>query len=348
MSHTAQKRDIGDRKTITDFAALVQSPERLRLLLVLTVVDMQATGPKVFNNWKAALLRDLYFKTEEVLTGALAGHGDAARVKGVLADLRAALAEWSDADWQAHVARGHAAYWLALDIGTLARHARIIRRAEAENAPLSLDWRIDAYRAVTELTVYTADHAGLFAKIAGAIAVAGGNIVDARIFTLANGMALDSFSVQDTAGSSFDRPDKLARLSATIERSLAGRLWPEEVAAVGRRLPSRLDVFQVPPRVLIDNKASATHTVIEVNGRDRPGLLYALTRALTALNLQISSAKISTYGERVVDVFYVKDVFGLKIEHEQKLKRIHEHLSEVLAGAAGGAAPRRESVKEAG
>jgi [protein-PII] uridylyltransferase len=182
------------------------------------------------------------------------------------------------------------------------------------------------------MTVYTADHAGLFAKIAGAIAVAGGNIVNARIFTLANGMALDSFWVQDTAGSAFDRPDKLAKLSAIVERSLAGRLWPQEVAAASRSALARLNLFEVQPRVLIDNKASATNTVIEVNGRDRPGLLYALTRALTDLNLQIHSAKISTYGERVVDAFYVKDVFGLKIEHEQKLKKIHEHLLDVLAG----------------
>jgi len=335
MSRTAQKRDIGDRKTISDFAGLVQSPERLRLLLVLTVVDMRATGPKVYNNWKAALLRDLYYRTEEVLTGGLASHGDAARVREALAALRAALADWSEADFAAHVARGHAAYWLSVDTATLARHARIVREAEANAAPVALDWRIDRERAVTELSVYTADHAGLFAKIAGAIAVAGGNIVDARIFTLANGMALDSFWVQDTSGGCFDRSDRLARLAAVIERSLAGRLRPSEVAAVGHGMPSRTDVFQVAPRVLIDNRASATHTVIEVNGRDRPGLLYAVTRALTELNLQISSAKISTYGERVVDVFYVKDVFGLKIEHEGKLRSIHDHLLGVLAGAAG-------------
>ncbi|HUI16502.1 MAG TPA: [protein-PII] uridylyltransferase [Alphaproteobacteria bacterium] len=344
MSRTAQKRDIGDAKTITDFAGLVQSPERLRLLLVLTVVDMRATGPKVFNNWKAALLRDLYFKAELVLTGGLAAHGDAARVKAVLAALRSALGEWSEEDFAQHVARGHAAYWLALDTDTLARHARIIREAEHNKAPVALDWRIDRQRAVTELTVYTADHAGLFAKIAGAIAVAGGNILDARIFTLANGMALDSFWVQDTAGNSLDRPDRLARLASIIERSLAGRLRPSEVAAAGRRMPHRTDVFQVPPRVLIDNKASATHTVLEVNGRDRPGLLYELTRALTELNLQISSAKISTYGERVVDVFYVKDVFGLKVEHEQKLKKIREHLAGVLAGSGG--ASSKENAPE--
>ena len=337
MSHTAQKRDIGDPKTISDFAELVQSPERLKLLLVLTVVDMRATGPKVFNGWKAALLRDLYYKTEEVLTGGLAARGDEARVAAALEALRRALPEWSDADFAAQVGRGPAAYWLSLDTETLARHARIMREAERTQAPIALDWRVDTYRAGTELTVYTPDHAGLFAKIAGAIAVAGGNIVEARIFTLSNGMALDAFWIQDAAGGAFDRPDRLAKLSAIIERSLAGRLWPEEVAAVGRGLASRTEVFQVPPRVLIDNKASATHTVIEVNGRDRPGLLYALTRALTELNLQISSAKISTYGARVVDVFYVKDVFGLKIEHESKLGKINERLIEVLAGAAAPA-----------
>jgi len=338
MSHTAQKRDIGDPKTISDFAALVQSPERLKLLLVLTVVDMRATGPKVFNGWKAALLRDLYYRTEEALTGGLAAHGNTARVAAALEALRRALPDWGDADFAAHAARGTTAYWLSLDTETLARHARIAREAERTNAPIALDWRIDAYRAGTELTVYTPDHAGLFAKIAGAIAVAGGNIVDARIFTLANGMALDVFWIQDITGSAFDRPDRLAKLAAIVERSLAGRLWPEEVAAVGRRLASRTDVFQVPPRVLIDNRASATHTVIEVNGRDRPGLLYALTRALTELNLQISSAKISTYGERVVDVFYVKDVFGLKVEHEAKLKKVDAHLLAVLADTTGPAA----------
>jgi [protein-PII] uridylyltransferase len=345
MSDTAQRRDLSDPKTIADFAQLVQSPERLRLLLVLTVVDMRATGPKVFNGWKAALLRDLYYKTEEVLTGGLAARSDKRRVQAVLAELRTALADWSEAEFQAHVARGPDAYWLSLDRETLARHARIVREAERSKAPVALDWRIDAYRAVTELTVYTADHAGLFAKIAGAIAVAGGNIVDARIFTLSNGMVLDSFWVQDASGEAFDRSDKLAKLSAIIERSLAGRLRPEEVAAVGRGLPSRTEVFQVPPRVLIDNKASAAHTVIEVNGRDRPGLLYALTRALTALNLQIYSAKISTYGERVVDVFYVKDVFGLKVDHEAKLKKIHEQLIDVLAGANAAPAPVKAPTK---
>jgi len=89
-------------------------------------------------------------------------------------------------------------------------------------------------------------------------------------------------------------------------------------------------VFTVAPRVLVDNKASATHTVVEVNGRDRPGLLFELTRALTGLNLQVSSAKISTYGEKVVDVFYVKNLFGHKIQHPTKLAEIRKTLETVL------------------
>jgi [protein-PII] uridylyltransferase len=93
-------------------------------------------------------------------------------------------------------------------------------------------------------------------------------------------------------------------------------------------------VFRVQPRVLIDNEASRTHTVVEVNGRDRPGLLYDVTGALTGLSLQISSAKVSTYGERAVDVFYVKDVFGLKIEHEGKLAKIRARLMAALAEPA--------------
>jgi [protein-PII] uridylyltransferase len=110
----------------------------------------------------------------------------------------------------------------------------------------------------------------------------------------------------------------------------------------------------VPPRVLIDNTASATHTVIEVNGRDRPGLLYDVTRGLTDLGLQISTAKISTFGERVVDVFYVKDVFGVKIEHQRKIEDIRARLYEALAEpraegapAASGAAESKQPAKGA-
>ena len=140
-------------------------------------------------------------------------------------------------------------------------------------------------------------------------------------------------------GSPSTDPARLGRIRDNIEKALRGEIWLEKALAGRRSLPKRADVFQVEPRVLIDNAASRTHSVIEVNGRDRPGLLFDLAKSLKDLGLVIHSAHISTYGERVVDVFYVKDVFGLKIAHRSKMQRVQK--------AAGRGADRRMSVGRA-
>ena len=340
MSDTAFKRDLAESKTIRDFAAVVQSPERLRRLLVLTVADIRAVGPGVWSAWKAALLRDLYWRTEEHLSGVVSAESRAARVAQAKEGLRAALTDWSDEDLEAHLGRGYAPYWLSVEQETLVRHAQLVRDAERRAAPITVDTRNDRYREVTEVTVYTADDAGLFSRIAGALAAAGASVDAARIFTLANGMALDTFYVRDAQGGPFGRLEKLARLSSAIEQTLTGRMRPrQEIARRGAMIPRRLQVFQVTPRVLIDNKASVRSTVIEVNGRDRPGLLYEITQALTRLNLMIHGARIATYGERAIDVFYVRGVLGDKIEQPAKLNNIKKRLIEVLS-APESAAPK--------
>jgi len=341
MSHTAFKRDLEDEKTVRDFVALVQSPERLRLLLVLTVADIRAVGPQRWNNWKAALLRELYNRSEEVMSGGMTVEGRGRRIQAAQAALRDELTDFDDAAYEHHKTLGYPAYWLAFDTETLAHQARILRGAERDKRELTVDTRIDRNRAVTEVTIYASDHHGLFSRLAGAFAASGADIVDARIFTMTNGMALDVFSVQDAgAGGAFESGDKLAKLSVMIERVLSGQLKPlQELATRKTSHASRTRVFHVPPRVLIDNAASTTHTVIEVNGRDRPGLLYDLTRALSNLTLQISSAKISTFGEKAIDVFYVKDVFGLKVTHDGKLAKIRERLLHALADPSGEAPP---------
>ena len=331
MSNTAFKLDIGDPQTIGGFVERVQSPERLRLLLILTVADIRAVGPKVWNGWKAALLRELYDRAIEVISGGLTEEGQNSRVAAGQAAARNLLPDFSEAEFAAFTGRGYPFYWLSFDPETHARHARLMREAEASGAPLTVEKRVDAHRSVTEITLYTADHPGLFSRIAGALAVSGANIVDARIMTMSNGMALDTFWVQDSAGKPFDRADKLAKLAVVFENVLTGDLKPHRELARPPAFPSRTLVFTVAPRVLVDNKASASHTVIEVNGRDRPGLLFELTRALTGLNLQVSSAKISTFGEKVVDVFYVKDLFGHKVEHPVKLVDVQRTLEAVLA-----------------
>ena len=333
LSQTAFKRDIDDPKTILDLVETIQSPERLKLLLVLTVADMRAVSPRVWNGWKATLLRELYARVAEVLAGGLATTERDVRVARAKQAASAMMSDWSEADRDYFLGLGYASYWLGFDPETHLRHARLIREARASGAPLTVQAEPLPARAVTEITVHAADHAGLFSQIAGALAVAGASIVDARIHTLTNGMALDTFWVQDAAGGAFDAPHRLARLSVLVEQALSGRLTlAAEIRRAGQALLGRrMRAIHVPPRVVIDNRASHTHTVVEVNGRDRPGLLHDVTAAISDQGLQIASAHVTTYGVRAVDVFYVKDVFGLKIESDRKLASLRAALLEALA-----------------
>ena len=332
LSQTAFKRDIDDPKTILDLAEVIQSPERLRLLLVLTVADMRAVSSKVWNNWKATLLRELYARVAEVLAGGLSTTERDVRVQRAKQAACAMLPGWSDEDQAMFTGLGYPGYWLSFDPDTHARHARLIRDAESRGMPLTVDTQPLPARAVTEVTVYAADHAGLFSQIAGALAVAGASIVDARIHTMTNGMALDTFWIQDAAGGTFDAPHRLARLSSLIEQSLSGRLrLATEIRKMSKGvIGQRVRAIHVAPRVVIDNRASNTHTVLEVNGRDRPGLLHDVTAAISDQGLQIASAHVTTYGVRAVDVFYVKDVFGMKVENERKLRQLREALLAAL------------------
>jgi len=346
MSRAAFKRDIDNSKTVSDFVSVVQSPERLRMLLVLTDTDIRAVGPGIWNAWKGGLLSELYYRALEEMEIS-AGQPEqrrSARVERAKQRLSDRLADWDPDELETYVARGSGDYWLAFDAETQSRHFDMMREADRNGEQLRVEWRANTDRDVTDVTIYAPDHPGLFARIAGAMALSGASIVDAKIITLTSGMALDTFSIQDNRGKPYESPERLRRLADRIKNAESGTLHParELVSADARSWPSRTDVFEVQPAVLIDNKASTYHTVIEVNGRDRIGFLHTVTSTLTALGLQISSAHVSTYGERVVDVFYVKDVFGMKIDQPWKLRRIKQHLREAIsppstedAGAAG-------------
>ncbi len=333
LSTTAFKRDIDDPKTILDLAETIQSPERLRLLLILTVADMRAVSAKVWNGWKATLLRELYARVAEVLAGGLSTTERDVRVQRARQAASLLLTDWPEEDIRAFQDLGYPGYWLSFDPDTHARHARLTRDARLRDAPLTVETQPLPARAVTEVTIYTADHAGLFSKISGALAVAGASIVDARIHTMTNGMALDTFWIQDAAGGTFDAPHRLARLSVVIEQALSGRIrLAAEIRKVSKvLLGRRTRALHAPPRVVIDNHASNTYTVVEVNGRDRPGLLHDVTAAISDQGVQIASAHVSTYGVRAVDVFYVKDIFGLKVENERKLGQLRDALLAALA-----------------
>ncbi len=338
MSTTAFRRDIEDPTTISDFMGVVQSPERLKLLLLLTVADIRAVGPGVWNGWKGQLLRELYYETLAAMTSEDPRGRRRERIEVARRDLAGALARdtppWPEERIAAWIERHEPGYWLAFPVADLARHARSVAAADAAGRELCIEFRPRPFQARTELLVYAPDHPGLFMKIAGALALSRVTIVDARIFTTTDGMALDLIGLQEAeTRQAIEDEGRLARLRRNLERAIAGEMrLEEELAAHRRRLtPARL--FRVEPRVIVDNRASRLHTVVEVSGRDRPGLLYDLARVFKDHALVIKSAHIATYGARVVDVFYVKDVFGMKLAQEARIARLRKALLEVLAQA---------------
>lgn len=342
MSRTAFKRDLADFKTILDFAEAVASPERLRLLLILTVVDIRAVGPGVWNGWKAQLLRELYEAAEEVLRLGHKQTGRTERIKAKQRALQAALG-WDDARFVSYARRFADSYWVAEAGDVLAANAALIADADAQGTPLAIACTPDPVRGTTLVAIYATDHPGLFYRIAGAISLAGGNIFDARIHTTRDGMAIDNFVVLNPLGGPFAEPSQLARLKRSIEDVLTGRIRLADRLAARPLARRRAEVFKVEPRVLIDNKASNRYTVIEVNAADRPALLFALTNGLFQQKLTIHSAHIATYGEKAIDTFYVTDLTGAKIDNPARLKSIEKRLEAIAATAS----PRVETLAEA-
>lgn len=347
MSNFAFKRDVSDPKTVSDFAQQVQSPERLRLLLLLTVADIRAVGPTIWNGWKGQLLRDLYYRAEEVLMGGHVEEGNKRLVAARKDAVARALTHWSADDIARHLDRFYDSYWLSVETEHQIKDAELMRAADASQAPITIAFRVDEFRDATVTTIYTEDHPGLFARLSGAIAVCGGSIVDAKIFTTKDGMAFDAFWVQDAAARAFKEQRSLRRLEAVIKDTLKGEILPAKVLSEKPAFAKRTDVFTVEPAVYIDNRASNSHTVIEVNGRDRPGLLYDLARTFFRLNISISSAHVATYGERAVDVFYVRDLFGHKITHPAKIKAIEKSLAEALSGQDSSRGDAKRSAARA-
>jgi [protein-PII] uridylyltransferase len=326
MSNTAQSRDLSDPRTAETFAANVQTLERLKLLLVLTVCDIRAVGPGVWNGWKGQLLRTLYWETEVVLSG---GHSSAdrkSRVRAAQEALRRALPAWSDPDFDAYAARHYPAYWLKVDLAHQIAHARLLYAMAAEVRSLATEYATDAFRGVTELTIVAPDNPRLLSIIAGACASAGGNIVDAQIFTTSDGLALDTITLSRAFERDEDELRRAARIAASIEKTLRGEIRLGEMVAAKRGRDERSKAFALVPDVTISNSLSNRFTVIEVSGLDRPGLLYDLTSALSKLNLNIGSAHIVTFGEKAVDSFYVTDLTGLQIASAARQAAIKRHL----------------------
>jgi len=315
MSSTAFKRDLADPKTIEDFARQVQSPERLRLLLILTVVDIRAVGPGIWNEWKRTLLRTLFEAAEERLRLGHKQHGRTEIVRDRQKELARALG-WKASAAKAHARRLPDSYWLAEPLPWQTANARQVAEAEAcigDKRP-SVVAEDDPESGATRVSVFTPDREGLFYRICAGLASAGANIIDARIHTTRDGMALDNLLVLDGRGQPYRDRRQRARLAKAVDSALTSAEPPPLPSG---EPPRRTTAFEVAPSAAIAERASTRTTVVEVNARDRPALLAALTAAIHRCGHTIHSAHIATYGERAVDVFYLTAPGGTKLGGEE-------------------------------
>ncbi|MGR3525905.1 [protein-PII] uridylyltransferase [Seohaeicola sp. SP36] len=327
MSDMAQKRDLSDPRTLRDFAKAVKTRKRLDLLTVLTVCDIRGVGPQTWNNWKAMLIRQLHRETTRALEHGLEDLNREHRGAEAKSALRDALKGWDSAALKTELGRHYPPYWQGLDTRTQVVFANMLR--DLPDDEIRIDLVPDEDRDATRACFALSDHPGIFSRLAGALALVGANVVDARTYTSKDGFATAVFWIQDESGSPYDAT-RLPRLRQMIDKTLKGEVVTTEAIKSRDKIKKRERAFRVATSITFDNEGSEIYTIIEVDTRDRPGLLFDLTRTLANANVYIASAVIATYGEQVVDTFYVKDMFGLKFHSLPKQKALERKLREAI------------------
>ncbi|MGL4489497.1 MAG: [protein-PII] uridylyltransferase [Rhizobiaceae bacterium] len=326
MSMVAQSRDLNDRKTILDFAERVQSLDRMKMLLILTVCDIRAVGPGVWNGWKGQLLRTLFYETELFLTGGFSEVSRKERTQQAREQLALALSSWSESEREALVKLHYQNYLLTVSLDDQLRHAEFLRTAQNANRKLDTMVKTHKFEGITEITVIAPDHPRLLSIIAGACASAGANIVDAQIFTTTDGRALDTILISRAFERDEDELRRADSVGRMIEDVLSGKLRSPEMIARRPKPKKVTEAFRIEPRVEVNNDLSNKFSVIEVEGLDRPGLLSEITAMISALNLDIASAHVTTFGEKIIDSFYVTDLTGAKVVSPTRIHAIAKKL----------------------
>jgi len=326
MSHVAQRRDIDDAKTIADFAATVGDAQRLRMLYLLTYADMRAVGPGVLTPWQAVVLHELYARTLSRLTGGRVERPTRAHLAG---RLHAAVRdEISRQAVMAHLAMMPERYLATTTVQRMAEHVRLLHRLDATRLGTELFHHPDL--GSSDLVVVTRDLPGLFSLIAGTLAAHGVNIMSAQIATRADGIAIDTFQVNDPTGEAITAPGQWARVLDALRTVLAGEQSVEALLGRRRAAGRVTAAAPTPPRVSVDNSLSDELTVVEVKCADRLGLLYLITRTLSSLGCDIVSARIATEIDQAYDTFYVHDGRGGKIEAPETQERLRQALERAL------------------
>ena len=333
MSQVAFKRDLQDPNTIIDLKKRIQSPELLKLLYVLTVADITAVGPEIWNSWKDNLLKIVYNETLMEINGGGDIKSRTAVEDSAKTKLRNSLSDWSDLEFEKYINRFFPYYWTNINFDVHLHHAKLIRDADSKDLKIKIDIENLDDQGVTEISIYTQDHLGLFARTCAGLALAGTSVQDARIVTTKDGMTVNTFLIRSANSFSFiEDKNRISTLEDTIRKTISEERDPKILIKEFKsiQIPSRKDSFIIEPRVLIDNLSSKTHTLIEINSKDKIGLLHTLASELFLMGLHISTARISTYGVRVVDVFYIKNMTGGKITEKDKIDVIKSKLMKAI------------------
>lgn len=330
MSDTCQKRDISDPRTLWNFALKIASRSHLKLLTVLTVCDIRGVGPSTWSNWKAQLLRDLYKMTYQALSE---GRGDMVQVgaNDSRQSFKKAMSDWPEAKVNAELERHPDSFWQGVRPEIHVIIARLLE--DIKPGEIKTNTELDSNRDATRICFVLQDQPGCFARIAAALSLAAANVVDAKTFTTFDGFATAVFWVQDQNGkifgkARFNRMEKILQQIMTEEIDIVEALKKRE-KQVGESLAARRSrSFHVPTEITFDNDGSDIYTIVEVDTRDRPSLMFDIAHTLFQSNLTIASAVIATYGAQAVDVFYVKDMAGLKLHSETRIESLRKKLME--------------------
>ncbi len=329
LANTAQYRDIYDDKLVIDFSKNVGTEERLNNLYLLTFADVRAVGPEVWTEWKGSLFKDLYLKAQTMLKrGTFEVEDSGELINEKRNAVRLLLPEKTDIV-NNHFKMLPIRYFLSNTAEVVARHITILERAGSE--AVVIDIVHNKRNKYTELTVATEDMFSLFYNITGVMAANNINILDAKVNTLKNGIALDVLQLNNLKGSYISDERKLEKIKKDLINTITGQVQVSTLVKANK--PSILDDRVTPnikQSVIIDNESSDDYTVIDMRTYDRVGLLYSIAQKIVDLGLTIHIAKISTKGLEAADIFYVTDIFGQKVYFEEKLKNIIESLYDTI------------------
>ena len=329
MSKTAFRYELGDARVIKSFVDKVKSVERLKLLLVLTVADIKGVGPEIWNDWKGSLITELYSKSFDMLQKDNVNE----LIKTPKKSFEIFLIENGLANYDAkkYCSYYYNNYWEIFKLSRIINHYEIFRNMYKDSKKFKVHLFDENKLKATELLVIAPDHHGLFSLISGLVSASGYDVVNAKIITRSDGYALDTFFIQNKNRQPIIEEHSKKKLLKIISQGLEGNFNVEK--ALNKRweeIPARFRAIKAPTRVIIDNNMSDEYSILEIKCKNAPGVLYRITKVITSLGLQINTANVSTYGDRVVDIFYIKDAFGLKIDNNESMDKVKMSILKIL------------------